>query len=49
MVLKEYFSLRGCAGSVKISRCQVVNKMSNIKRSNIWTMEEVHKKNKLAQ
>ena len=33
---------------VKLSkRCQVVNKMSNVKKSNTWTMEEVHKKNKL--
>ena len=28
-------------------RCQVVKKMSNIKKSNVQTMEEVHKKNKL--
>ena len=28
-------------------RCQVVKKMSNVKKSNTWTMEEVHKKNKL--
>ena len=33
---------------VKLSkRCQVVKKMSNVKKSNTWTMEEVHKKNKL--
>ena len=25
-------------------RCQVVKKMSNVKKSNTWTMEEVHKK-----
>ena len=24
-------------------RCQVVKKMSNVKKSNTWTMEEVHK------
>ena len=47
MVLKEYFSLGGCATPVKI--CQVVKNMSNIKRSNIWTMEEVHTKSKLTQ
>ena len=30
---------------VKLSkRCQVVKKMSNVKKSNTWTMEEVHKK-----
>ena len=30
---------------VKLSkRCQVVKKMSNLKKSNTWTMEEVHKK-----
>ena len=29
---------------VKLSkRCQVVKKMSNVKKSNTWTMEEVHK------
>ena len=33
---------------VKLSkRCQVVKKMSNVKKSNTWTMKEVHKKNKL--
>ena len=33
---------------VKLSkRCHVVKKMSNIKKSNMQTMEEVHKKNKL--
>ena len=32
---------------VKLSkRCQVVKKMSNVKKSNTLTMEEVHKKNK---
>ena len=30
-------------------RCQVVKKMSNVKNSNTWTMEEVHKKIKLTQ
>ena len=47
MVLKEYFSLGGCQRSkyVKLlKKCQVVKKMSNVKKSNIWTMEEVHKK-----
>ena len=51
MVLKEYFSLGGCVGPVKcqknvklLKRCQVVKKMSNVKKSNIWTMQEVHKK-----
>ena len=33
---------------VKLSkRCQVVKKMSNVKKSNAWTMEEVQKKKKL--
>ena len=27
-----------------VKRCQVVKKMSNVKKSNTWTMEEVHKK-----
>ena len=27
-----------------LKRCQVVKKMSNVKKSNTWTMEEVHKK-----
>ena len=27
-----------------LKRCQVVKKMSNVKKSNIWTMQEVHKK-----
>ena len=26
------------------AKCQVVKKMSNVKKSNTWTMEEVHKK-----
>ena len=35
---------------VKLSkRCQVVKKMSNVKKSNTYTMEEVHKKIKLTQ
>ena len=35
---------------VKLSkRCQVVKKMSNVKKLNTWTMEEVHQKNKLTQ
>ena len=35
---------------VKLSkRCHVVKKMSNVKKSNNYTMEEVHKKNKLTQ
>ena len=49
--LKEYFSLRGCSGPVKISkyvklskRCEMVKKMSNVKKSNTGTMEEVHRK-----
>ena len=34
--------------NVKLSkRCQVVKKLSNVKKSNIWTMEEVHTKNEL--
>ena len=34
-----------CLKDVKLSkRCQVVKKMSNVKKSNTWTMEEVHKK-----
>ena len=34
-----------CQKDVKLSkRCQVVKKMSNVKKSNTWTMEEVHKK-----
>ena len=33
---------------VKLSKsCQVVKKMSNVKKSNTQTMEEVHQKNKL--
>ena len=32
-------------GVTTLLRCQVVKKMSNIKKSNIWTMEEVHTKN----
>ena len=52
MVLKVYFSLGGCAGPVKCQnrvyvklskRCQVVKKMSNVKKSNTQAMEEVHK------
>ena len=31
--------------NVKLSeRCQAVKKMSNVKKSSTWTMEEVHKK-----
>ena len=34
-----------CQKDVKLpKRCQVVKKMSNVKKSNTWTMEEVHKK-----
>ena len=34
-----------CQKDVKLSkRSQVVKKMSNVKKSNTWTMEEVHKK-----
>ena len=40
-----------CQKDVKLSKrckvvkkCQVVKKMLNIKKSNTWTMEEVHKK-----
>ena len=37
-----------CQKDVKLSkRCKVVKKMSNVKKSNTQTMEEVHKKNKL--
>ena len=42
--------MSSCQKDVKLSkRCQVVKKMSNVKKSNTWTMEEVHKKNKLTQ
>ena len=27
-----------------VKRCQVVKKMSNVKKLNTWTIEEVHKK-----
>ena len=38
--------MSSCQKDVKLSkRCQVVKKMSNVKKSNTWTMEEVHKKN----
>ena len=38
--------MSNCQKDVKLSkRCQVDKKMSNVKKSNIWTMEEVHKKN----
>ena len=34
-----------CQRDVKLlKRCQVVKKMSNVKKSNTWTMEEFHKK-----
>ena len=37
-----------CQKDVKLSkRCQVVKKMSNVKKSNTWTMEEVHKKKQI--
>ena len=37
--------MSSCQKDVKLSkRCQVVKKMSNVKKSNTWTMEEVHKK-----
>ena len=37
--------MSSCQQDVKLSkRCQVVKKMSNVKKSNTWTMEEVHKK-----
>ena len=40
--------MSSCQKDVKLSkRCQVVKKMSNVKKSNTLTMEEVHKKNKL--
>ena len=29
-----------------VKRCQVVKKMSNVKKSNTWTMEEVYKNKK---
>ena len=36
-----------CQKDVKLlKRCQVVKKISNVKKSNTLTMEEVHKKNK---
>ena len=36
-----------CQKDVKMSkRCQNVKKMSNVKKSNTQTMEEVHKKKK---
>ena len=39
--------MSSCQKDVKLSkRCQVVKKMSNVKKSNTWTMEEVHKKKK---
>ena len=38
--------ISSCQKDDKLSkRCQVVKKMSNGKKSNTWTMEEVHKKN----
>ena len=41
-------NMSSCQKDVKLSKkCQVVKKMSNVKKSNTWTMEEVHKKNKL--
>ena len=37
--------MSSCQKDVKLSkRCQVVKNMSNVKKSNTWTMEEVHKK-----
>ena len=37
--------MSNCQQNVNLSkRCQVVKKMSNVKTSNTWTMEEVHKK-----
>ena len=40
-------NMSSCQKDVKLSkRCQVVKKMSNVKKSNTWTMEVVHKKNK---
>ena len=39
--------MSSCQKDVKLSkRCQVVKKMSKVKKSNTQTMEEVHKKNK---
>ena len=38
-------NMSSCQKDVKLSeRCQVVKKMSNVKKSNTLTMEEVHKK-----
>ena len=40
--------MSSCQKAVKLSkRCQVVKKMSNVKKSNTWTMEEVQKKKKI--
>ena len=37
--------MSSCQKDVKLSkRCQIVKKRSNVKKSNTWTMEEVHKK-----
>ena len=42
--------MSSCQKAVKLSkRCQVVKKMSNVRKSNTQTMEEVHKKNKFTQ
>ena len=42
--------MSSCQKAVKLSkRCQVVKKMSNVKKSNTQTMEEVHKKKKFTQ
>ena len=40
--------MSSCQKDVKLSkRCEVVKKMSNVKKSNTWTMEEFHKKKKI--
>ena len=37
--------MSSCQKDIKLSkRCQVVQKMSHVKKSNMWTMEKVHKK-----
>ena len=36
--------LRWFNNEPNIKICQVVQKMSNVKKSNTWTMKEVHKK-----
>ena len=46
--MKNSKKMSKCQKDVKMSkRCQNVKEMSNVKKSNTQTMEEVHKKNKL--